>query len=73
MNSYVFLRKLGDGSTYHLGTAVYYPNGPGWRFLSNVTSHKSSRKFHPTMEACVPRWARHDSVEVVKTAERVKA
>lgn len=49
-----FLRKLSDGSTYHLGTAVQYRDG--WRFLSNVTSHKSSRKFHATMEKCLPRW-----------------
>jgi hypothetical protein len=51
-----FLRRLADGSSYHLGTAVYYPNGAGWRFVSNVSSHKSSRKFHPTMQQCLPRW-----------------
>lgn len=55
-NNYRFTRQLGDGSSYHLGSAVYYPNGPGWRFISNVTSHKSSRKFHATMEKCLPRW-----------------
>lgn len=56
MNNVRFIRDLTDGSTYQLGTAVYYPNGPGWRFISNVSSHKSSRKFHATMEKCVPRW-----------------
>jgi hypothetical protein len=56
MKNVKFLRDLPGGSTYHLGTAVYYPNGPGWRFISNVSSHKGSRKFHATMEACVPRW-----------------
>lgn len=49
-----FVRRLPDGSTYHLGTAVQYKDG--WRFLSNVTSHKNSRKFHPTMRKCLPRW-----------------
>jgi hypothetical protein len=56
MTNFRFVRDLPDGSTYHLGTAVYYPNGPGWRFLSNVTSHKSSRKHHATMKKCLPRW-----------------
>jgi hypothetical protein len=49
-----FIRRLPGGSVYHLGTAVQYADG--WRFLSNVSSHKSSRKFHPTMEKCLPRW-----------------
>jgi hypothetical protein len=49
-----FFRRLNDDSTYKLGTAVQYPQG--WRFLSNVSSHKGSRKFHSTMEKCVPRW-----------------
>jgi hypothetical protein len=54
MKSYNFVRRLGDGSTYRLGTACQYADG--WRFISNVSSHKSSRKFHPTMERCLPRW-----------------
>lgn len=54
MANYRFIRDLADGSTYHMGTAVHYPNN-GWRFISNVT-HKSSRKFHATMEKCLPRW-----------------
>jgi len=56
MTNYSFFRDLSDGSSYRLGTAVYYPNGSGWRFVSNVTSHKSSRKFHDSMEKCLPRW-----------------
>jgi hypothetical protein len=51
-----FYRPLAGGTEFKLGAAVYYPNGPGWRFISNVSSHKGSRKFHATMEACVPRW-----------------
>lgn len=70
MNSFSFYRDLPGGSAYRLGTAVYYPNGPGWRFISNVSSHKSSRKFHATMEKCVPRWVgypdRCRSEEIVK-------
>lgn len=55
MTNYRFLRRLQDGSTYRLGTAVQYQDG-SWRFISNVTSHKSSRKYHPTMKRCIPRW-----------------
>ena len=54
MAGFQFLRDLPGGSTYKLGAAVQYPDG--WRFISNVASHKGSRKFHPTMKACLPRW-----------------
>lgn len=54
MTNYNFFRDLQGGSTYRLGTAVQYTDG--WRFISNVASHKSSRKFHATMEKCLPRW-----------------
>lgn len=54
MTYYKFMRKLQDGSVYHLGTAVEFAGG--WRFLSNVSSHKSSRKLHATMKKCLPRW-----------------
>ena len=37
------------------GTARYTP-GRGWKFITNVSSHRSSRKFHSTLEACLPRW-----------------
>lgn len=54
MKSIRFNRRLADGSVYKLGTASQYAQG--WRFIPNVASHKSSRKFHPTWEACLPRW-----------------
>ncbi len=52
--SVTFNRRLQDGSTFRLGTAVR--NDAGWRFIPNVAAHKSSRKAHPTMDKCVPRW-----------------
>jgi hypothetical protein len=54
MESVRFFRRLPDGSRYRLGTAVRYLDR--WRFLSNVASHRSSRKYHSTMKSCVPRW-----------------
>ncbi len=51
---YDFNRKLPNGSTLHLGTAVRYADG--WRFLPNVPSRRNGRKPHPTMEKCLPRW-----------------
>lgn len=54
MTNYSFFRDLPGGERYRLGTAVQYKDG--WRFVSNVTSHKSSRKMHATMEKCLPRW-----------------
>lgn len=70
MTNFRFMRSLGDGSTYHLGTAVQY--AAGWRFLSNVAAHKNSRKFHATMEKCLPRRVgypnRCESVVVEKVA-----
>jgi hypothetical protein len=54
MTSYRFLKRFPDGTSFKLGVAV---NGPeGWRFLPNVSGHKISRKSHPTMEKCLPRW-----------------
>jgi len=57
-----FLRPLKDGSTYFLGSAV--KNEQGWRFMSNVASRRGSRKFYPTMQACVPRWVRPKECQV---------
>ena len=54
MKTVRFNRRLNDGTLYMLGAAVEYAEG--WRFVPNVAAHKSSRKFHPTMERCVPRW-----------------
>ena len=65
MQAFAFNRRLADGSIYRLGTAVQYP--AGWRFISNVTSHKSSRKFHTTKEQCLPRWiGKCEVVELVR-------
>ena len=57
MTAYRFNRRLSDGSTYRLGVAVEYPDG--WRFISNVASRRSGRKYHATMEKCLPRWLGH--------------
>lgn len=54
MTNYRFERVLGDGSRGTLGTAI--ETDEGWRFISNVSAHKSGRKYRPTMEACLPRW-----------------
>ncbi len=54
MKSVRFYRHLHNGVRYLLGTACQNENG--WRFISNVASHKNSRKSHPTMEKCIPRW-----------------
>jgi len=59
---FVFFRRLPDGSVYRLGTAV--GTEAGWRFFPNVASRRSSRKAHPTMEKCLPRWVGYpDSCE----------
>jgi hypothetical protein len=47
-------RRLADGGLFRLGSAV--KKADGWRFFSNVASHRGSRKFHPTFVACLPRW-----------------
>lgn len=47
-------RRLADGSVYRLGS-VRVTDG-GYRFTSNVGSHGNSRKSHPTLKACLPRW-----------------
>jgi hypothetical protein len=55
MTNYRFYRGI-QGVDYglRLGTAVECEGG--WRFISNVASHKNSRKMHETMEQCLPRW-----------------
>jgi len=55
-----------NGTEYRVGQAQEC--AAGWRFISNVASHKSSRKMHPTAEACTPRWVKNcKKVEVEKT------
>ena len=63
-----FIRRLKDGSTYRLGTAARSENG--WRFISNVASHHSSRKFHLTWKKSLPRWVGypdHCEIDIVDT------
>jgi len=52
--TYRFTRRLKDGSTFILGHAVQ--SEAGWRFIPNVASNSPSRKAHPTMQKCIPRW-----------------
>lgn len=54
MNNVRFYRRLNDGSRGLLGTARYSERG--WRFQPNLSGRKPSRRFWPTMEACLPRW-----------------
>jgi hypothetical protein len=58
--SYRFLRRLPNGSTFVLGTAVEYTEwlgAPGgWRFFPNVVTRRPSLKRHATLEKCLPRW-----------------
>jgi hypothetical protein len=55
--AYRFLRRLPDGSTFTLGTAVKHDDAVvGWRFFPNVSGRKVSRKRHATLERCLPRW-----------------
>lgn len=37
-----------------VGRIVEYDGG--YRFLSNVSGHKSSRKVWPSANSCIPRW-----------------
>ena len=67
---YRFYRRLGDGSTYHLGTAFQTPRG--WVFQPMIAGRGPSRRGHPTMEKCLPRWIgypdRCESVAVEEAA-----
>jgi hypothetical protein len=49
------VRRPVGGHTVLLGVAV--ESEPGrWRFLPNMLGRMASRHFHPTFEACLPRW-----------------
>jgi len=48
-----YWRPLG-GQRFLVGTAERRPRG--WRFIPNVSGRMSSRKFHPSLEKCLPRW-----------------
>jgi hypothetical protein len=55
MRSVKFYRRLADGtSRVLLGTACHYE--AGWRFIPNNAVNKPSRKSHPTLRKCLPRW-----------------
>ncbi len=49
-----FYRRPLKGTRYRIGTA--YQNENGWRFIPSDAVHRCSRKSHPTMEKCIPRW-----------------
>lgn len=47
-----------------LGTAHRDPLW-GWRFFPYAHNRRQSRRWHPTMEGCLPRWVGYpDSVEI---------
>lgn len=56
------------GREYLVGRCVHTP-GRGWKFLSNVTSHKDSRKFWNDCNACIPAWAMDRADEMMTWAE----
>ncbi len=39
---------------------------PGWFFISNVSSHKGSRKGHATAENALPGWGKKMGCEMVE-------
>ena len=49
----IFERRLADGSIGILGAARQ--TSLGWKFFP-ANQRKPSRKFHETMESCLPRW-----------------
>lgn len=72
MVSVSFFRLLAGKQEYRLGTAVESLHG--WRFLSNTSSHGNSRKFHPTLEKCIPHWVGYPNkcVSRSKTVVEIK-
>lgn len=50
-----------------VGTCVEHPKG--WRFLPNCSTHQPSRKYWPTANACIPKWAFDLSDEMLTAAE----
>jgi len=54
IKSLVFERRFASGEVGKLGTAVQ--RADGWRFVPAVAGRMSSRKAHPTLEKCLPRW-----------------
>ena len=52
----VFWSKPGEkpGTGFFIGSCCLAEEG--WWFNPNVASHKRSRRYWPTWEACLPRW-----------------
>lgn len=44
----------GPDQMVRIGTVAWVGNG--YRFTPNVSGRKPSRKVHPTLDACLPRW-----------------
>ena len=63
MGKIKFFRTMG-ATRFCVGVARETPNG--WRFTSNVCSHKGSRKTHPTAKACIPRWVKDCEMVVIE-------
>lgn len=51
-----FRRSYGDGSVSNNVLGVASRQAQGWRFYPRVVGRLPSRKPHPTLEACIPRW-----------------
>jgi hypothetical protein len=52
-----FWRSTTHGRSGILGHARLYSRG--WKFMPNVAGRHRSRKFHPTLKRCLPRWVRY--------------
>lgn len=62
--AYRIYRPLAGGGRVILGHAVEYDQG--WKFIPANAVNKPSRKFHPTVSRCLPRWvSKYYEYEVV--------
>ena len=57
--------QLFDVNDNLLGTAL--KKDIGWFFQPNNSARKPSRKAHPLVGACIPRWASKRASRTVKT------
>lgn len=55
-----------------VGSCVHYPHKDGWQFIPAVTSRKTSRRYWPTANKCIPRWA-FDLSDEMLTSDEFKA
>ena len=69
---FVVERRLADGTVGKLGSVRKARDG--YRFNPSVFGYKASRKGHPTLEACLPKWVgypdRCETREVVLPVEK---